>query len=100
MSTLTYEQKLERRIWRVLGRLTCCGYVNKELQQGLQFIRKGNFIRVEDSSYIMAYHNIRNQDLEDEGLDMTIDQLAEWLTAHGVKRVREKRVKPFSSLYD
>lgn len=100
MTKLTDEQKLERKVWRVLGRLTCCGYVDKDMQQGLQFIRKGNFIRVEDSSYIMAYNNIRNEDLADEGLDMTVDQLAEWLTARGVKKAREKRVKPFRSLYD
>lgn len=100
MPKMTDEQKLARRIWRALGQLTCCGYVDKAMQQGLTFIRKGNFIRVEDSNYIMAYNNIRNQDLKDEGLNMTIDQLAEWLKAQGVKQAREKRVKPFRSLYD
>lgn len=97
---LTDEQKLERKIWGVLGRLTCCGYVSKHMQQGLQFIRKGKYIRVEDSEYIMAYNNLTDAELAEEGLDMTIDQLADWLKARGVKKVNEKPVRRSYSLYD
>ena len=91
----------DRRIWGALGRLTCCGYVDKTMQQELTFIHKKDYLRVEDGSYIMAYNNLTEADLRDEGLNMTLDELSAFLVSKGAtKKTREKPRRRSYSLYD
>lgn len=98
---LTEAQKAENKVWRWLGNFAAQGMIGKEQREaGLWYIRKGKFIRVEDEWRCMAYANIRQRDLDESNLGMTLDTLEEWLKERGVTRRREKQVKYIPPLYD
>lgn len=96
--TLSDAQKADNRVWRRLGELTCIGFVDKDMQTRMNYIRGPKFIRLEDWDCIMAYANIREHDLE--GLGMSLKDLEAFLISKGVKRKAQKRMKPSFSLYD
>lgn len=97
-ATMSDDEKRERAVWRHLGELTCCGYIDKEMQKRLYYVKAGKHIRVEDEDSVMAYTHIHDSDLEPIG--MTVAQLEAFLVSKGVKRQRQKRVKYAAPLYD
>ena len=95
---MTPEQKAERAVWRLLGNLTAVGYIDKELQTRLYYVKSGNHIRVEDFDRVLCYKQIRDVHLEP--INMTIADLEKWLIDRGVLRQVERRVKRTAPLYD
>ena len=97
-TTLSDEEKADNRVWRHLGYLTCVGFVDKYMQQNIDYVRGPKFIRVEDRDCVMAYANIREDDLKE--INLTLADLEKFLVSRGVKRKAQKRVKRSYSLYD
>ena len=95
---MTPEQKAERAVWRLLGNLTSAGYIDKELQKRLYYVKAGNHIRVEDFDRALCYRQIRDAHLEP--VNMTVADLEKWLIARGVERQAERRIKRTAPLYD
>jgi len=95
---MSEEQKAENAVWRHLGYLTCVGFVDKEMQTRMHYVKGSKFIRLEDWDSCMAYANIRNSDLE--AIGMTVSSLEQFLVSKGIKRKAQKRMKRQFSLYD
>ena len=96
--SMTPEQKAERAVWRLLGNLTAVGYIDKDLQTRLYYVKSGSHIRVEDFDCVLCYKQIRDVHLEP--VNMTVADLEKWLIARGVERQAERRIKRMAPLYD
>lgn len=96
---LTDEQKLDRKVWKFIGYWTCCS-IDKYLKTRLYYVKAGKSIRVEDFDCCLAYANIRQCNLDENDLGMTMAEFEQWLIAHGVNRQVQKRVKRSLPLYD
>lgn len=91
-------EKLHNRIWRRLGELTCIGFINKDIQERMSYVKSGKYIRLEDWDGILAYANLRDHHLEEIG--MTVDDLEKFLMSRGIKRKPQKRMRYTPPLYD
>ena len=96
---LTDEQKRDDRLWRFIGRWTCCS-LDAYAKRHLYYLRGRKSIRVEDTDGMMAWAPIVQSDLIDNDLGLTMDEFEQWLISKGLPKRREKRARRSYSLYD
>jgi hypothetical protein len=97
---LTAGEKFDNKIWRWLGDFYVCGFIDKDFRKCLYYNKSGKHIQVADTENVMVYAYVRQADLDDAGIPLTLERFEKWLNENGIKRKARKRVKRSYSLYD